>query len=162
MIDVESHETIAAELSMPHSPRWHDGRLWILESGDGSIGSVDLATGRYEALVKLDGFTRGLTLLGPFAFIGLSQVRESAVFSGIPLTERLDKRICGVAIVHLPSGQEIGFVRFEDAIQEVFAVEVLPYVFPDVLEPGDDLVGNSYALPDEALKKVIPPQSDGS
>lgn len=151
VIDVDSGETIAAELSMPHSPRWHDGQLWVLESGDGSVGTVDLSTGRYEALVKLDGFTRGMALVGPFAFIGLSQVRESAVFSGIPLTERLKQRVCGVSIVHLPSAREVGFVRFQDAIQEIFAVEALPHRFPDVLEPGDERVGNAYAVPDQAL-----------
>src|SRR5262249_55443311 len=45
LLDVPSGETITAGLSMPHSPRWHDGRLWVLESGSGGIGHVDLATG---------------------------------------------------------------------------------------------------------------------
>ena len=40
------------------------------------------------------------------------KVRESASFSGIPITERLDldNRICGVSLVDLRSGQEVGFV----------------------------------------------------
>ncbi|EDX78308.1 hypothetical protein MC7420_8046 [Coleofasciculus chthonoplastes PCC 7420] len=42
---------------------------------------------------------------GPLAFIGLSQVRETAVFSGIPLTERLEERICGVWVVNIETGQ---------------------------------------------------------
>ena len=74
---------------MPHSPRWHAGRLWLLESGTGSLGFVDPATGKYEPIVHLDGFTRGLEMVGNLAFIGLSQVRETAVFSGIQITERL-------------------------------------------------------------------------
>jgi uncharacterized protein (TIGR03032 family) len=154
LIDVESGETIARGLSMPHSPRWHNDRLWVLESGDGSIGTVDLATGRYDAVAHLGGFTRGVTFYGPYAFVGLSQVRESALFSGIPLTDRLDERICGVSVVHLPSGREVGFVRFQDAVQEIFAVEVLPHRFPDILEPGDNQVGNTYALPDAALSDI--------
>src|SRR5262245_48945475 len=75
LIDVDSNEIVARNLSMPHSPRWHAGRLWLLESGTGSIGTVDLATGRYEPIVRLDGFTRGLEIVGNLAFIGLSQVR---------------------------------------------------------------------------------------
>src|SRR5262249_51469774 len=31
VLDVPSGAVIAAGLSMPHSPRWHDGRLWVLE-----------------------------------------------------------------------------------------------------------------------------------
>ena len=154
LMDVTSGEIITRGLSMPHSPRWYDGKLWLLESGDGSIGTVDLQTGRYEAVAKLDGFTRGFSFRGPFAFIGLSQVRESAVFSGIPIAERLQERRCGVSVVDLRSGREVAFVRFLDQVQEIFAVEVLPHRFPDLLEPADDLVGNSYALPDEALRFV--------
>ncbi len=156
LIDIDSGETIARGLSMPHSPRWHDGRLWLLESGDGSIGTVDLATGRYEAVARVDGFTRGLDFLGPYALIGISQVRESAIFSGIPITERLDpeNRICGVALVDLRSGQEVGFVRFQDAVQEIFAVQVLPHSFPEMLEMSSDLLGTTYALPDESLPDV--------
>src|SRR5205085_2915823 len=29
LIDVPSGEVISRGLSMPHSPRWHDGRLWL-------------------------------------------------------------------------------------------------------------------------------------
>ena len=139
---------------MPHSPRWHDGRLWLLESGDGSLGTVDLQTGRYEAVTKLNGFTRGISFAGPFAFIGLSQVRESAIFSGIPIVDRVKERTCGVAVVDLRSGAQVGYVQFQDAVQEIFSVEVLPHRFPELLEPSDELVSHTYSLPDEALTHV--------
>jgi uncharacterized protein (TIGR03032 family) len=155
LIDVDSGETIARGLSMPHSPRWYAERLWLLESGNGSFGTVDLATGRYEAIAQLPGFTRGLTFLGPFALIGLSQVRESAVFSGIPLVERLEERTCGVWVVNIETGQTVAFVRFEDAVQEIFAVELLPGVrFPDLVNHDAELIGTTYVLPDAALGDV--------
>ncbi|HLQ46244.1 MAG TPA: TIGR03032 family protein, partial [Planctomycetaceae bacterium] len=160
LIDVGSDEIISSGLSMPHSPRWYDGRLWLLESGDGSFGAVDLRTGRYEAIAKLNGFTRGISFAGPFAFIGLSQVRESAVFSGIPIVERVKERTCGVAVVDLRSGRQVGYVQFQDAVQEIFAVEVLPHRFPELLEPRDELVGNAYSLPDDALRFVGNPSSN--
>jgi uncharacterized protein (TIGR03032 family) len=155
LIDVDSGETIARGLSMPHSPRWYAERLWLLESGNGSFGTVDLATGRYEAIAQLPGFPRGLTFLGPFALIGLSQVRESAVFSGIPLVERLEERTCGVWVVNIETGQTVAFVRFEDAVQEIFAVELLPGVrFPDLVNHDAELIGTTYVLPDAALGDV--------
>jgi uncharacterized protein (TIGR03032 family) len=155
VIDVESDEIIARGLSMPHSPRWYQGNLWLLESGDGSLGRLDLNTGRYEAIAKLPGFTRGLTFLGQVALVGLSQVRESAVFSGIPLVERLHERICGVWLVNIETGQTIGFVRFEDAVQEIFAVEALGGVrYPDVINHDLEIIGRSYVLGDDALALV--------
>jgi len=158
LIDVDSGEMICRGLSMPHSPRWYQDRLWVLESGNGSLATVDLDTGRVETVAELPGFTRGLTFYGPYALVGLSQVRESAVFSGISLTERVSERNCGVWIVDIRSGQVAGFLRFEDAVQEVFAVSILPGLrFPDVLAATDQAVGISYALPDEALKEVVQP-----
>src|SRR5262249_33456834 len=89
LMDVDTGEVLCRGLSMPHSPRWHGGRLWVCESGSGTLGTVDLSTGRYEAVAAVPGFTRGLDFVGDLAFVGLSQVRESAVFSGIEITERL-------------------------------------------------------------------------
>jgi uncharacterized protein (TIGR03032 family) len=143
---------------MPHSPRWHGDRLWLLESGNGSVGIVDPASGRYEPVAQLPGFPRGFDVFGPFAFIGLSQVRESAVFSGIPLVERVEKRSCGVWVLDLRSGQVVAWVEFEDALQEIFAVAVLPGKrFPDVINDDWARIANSYLLPDEALEDVPTP-----
>jgi uncharacterized protein (TIGR03032 family) len=157
LIDIESNEIIARNLSMPHSPRWHAGRLWILESGTGSLGTVDLRTGRYESIVRLDGFTRGLEMVGNLAFIGLSQVRETAIFSGIQITERLQEteRTCGVWVVDIQRGQVIAFLKFEEAVQEIFAVALLPNArFPDLINDNADLIGSSFVLPDAALRDV--------
>ena len=155
LMDVESNEVIVRGLSMPHSPRWYRDKLWLLESGNGTIGTVDLATGKYEAIAELPGFTRGISFLGPLAFVGLSQVRESAVFSGIPLVERLEERTCGIWVLNIETGQTVAFCRFEDAVQEIFAVEVLPGIhFPDVVNHDAELIGRSYVLGDEALALV--------
>jgi uncharacterized protein (TIGR03032 family) len=126
LIDLDSNEIILRGLSMPHSPRWSNNRLWLLESGTGSFGYVDPHTGRYEAITSLPGFTRGLSFIGPLAFIGLSQVRESAVFGGVPIAEKaLEERICGVWVVNIESGDTVGYVQFEEAVQEIFAVDVV-------------------------------------
>src|SRR5215813_1814116 len=115
LLEVPSGAILLRGLSMPHSPRWHRGNLWLLESGTGTIGTVDLCAGRYEPITELPGFTRGLDCYGNLAFIGLSQVRESAVFSGIPLMERLTERTCGVWVVDLTTGRTVALLKFEDA-----------------------------------------------
>jgi uncharacterized protein (TIGR03032 family) len=157
LIDVESGEFISRGLSMPHSPRWHNGRLWVLESGAGSLATVDLNSGRLESVALVPGFTRGLDFVGPFALIGLSQVRETALFSGIPITDRLpvEERKCGIWVVDTRSGQIVAFLRFEAGVQEIFAVTVLPGLrYPDVLTEDQPAVASSFMLPDEALADV--------
>jgi hypothetical protein len=159
LMEVASGEIITRGLSMPHSPRWYDGRLWVLESGSGGFGCIDLTTGKHEALTTLPGFTRGLDFCGPLAFIGLSQVRESAVFSGIAIAERpLEERCCGVWVINIHTGQTIALVKFEDAVQEIFAVQVLPGVrHPDVINDQHRQIADSFVVPDEALDLVPAP-----
>jgi uncharacterized protein (TIGR03032 family) len=158
LIDVAQDEIVAAGLSMPHSPRWYAGRLWVLNSGEGGLGTVDPATGRYEEVASLPGFTRGLDFVGPLAFVGLSQVRESAVFSGIAVADRpVEERCCGVWVVHIHSGQVIAYVKFEDALQEIFAVQALARRRPDVLNDDAARLAESFVLPDVSLAEVAAP-----
>jgi uncharacterized protein (TIGR03032 family) len=157
LMDVDSGEMILRGLSMPHSPRWYAGKLWVCESGAGTLGYVEPDTSRYRPIAEVPGFTRGLDFVGNLAFIGMSQVRESAVFSGIPITERLkeDERSCGVSVVDLETGRVVAILRFESGVQEVFAVTVVRNRrFPDVISDDAKLMENSFVLPDAALKDV--------
>jgi uncharacterized protein (TIGR03032 family) len=157
LMDVPHNTVVCRGLCMPHSPRWYGDKLWVLESGRGSLAVVDIEAGTWETVAQLPGYTRGLDFVGPLAFIGLSQVRESAVFSGIPLVERLAERSCGIWVVHIETGQTVGFLRFEAGVQEIFAVHVLHGIrFPEVLEWDDTHIAHSYTLPDEALAGVPP------
>src|SRR5205085_7909096 len=71
LLTVPGGEVVAERLSMPHSPRWYGGNLLLLESGTGTLGMVDIPTGRYEPIARLPGFTRGLDFYDRYAFIGL-------------------------------------------------------------------------------------------
>jgi uncharacterized protein (TIGR03032 family) len=157
LMEVPSGAVIARGLSMPHSPRWHDGRLWVLDSGNGRLAVVDEASGKLETVAETPGFTRGLDFHGRFAFIGLSQVRESAVFSGIAIAER-PERSCGVWVVDIVTGQTVAFVQFEGAVQEIFAVQVLAgRRFPEVINDDQARIADSFLLPEESLAEVSAP-----
>ena len=161
LMDITTNDILVRGLSMPHSPRWYRDCLWVLESGRGTLVQVDLATGTLTPVAALPGFTRGLDFWGDLAFIGLSQIRETAVFSGIPLTQTLRERICGVWVVNIVSGEIVAFLKFEDAVQEIFAVSVLPGLrFPELIEHDDDLLSSSYVLPDAAMAEVVPLKAD--
>jgi uncharacterized protein (TIGR03032 family) len=153
IIDIETDRVVVDGLSMPHSPRWYDGRLWVLESGKGTLSTVDIASGRVETISTLPGFTRGLSFVGPYAFVGLSQVRES-VFQSLPITQTKDERNCGVWMVDVRTGEIVGWLKFEGVVQEIFEVAVLPYRWPVIVEDAS-LARNAFVLPDETLREVL-------
>jgi uncharacterized protein (TIGR03032 family) len=157
VMEVPSGRIVAEGLSMPHSPRWYANTLWVLDSGRGTIARVDQATKRAEPFADLAGFTRGLSFHRNMAFIGLSRVRDSNVFSGLPLTERLteSERFCGVQALNLSTGKVEAALKFLTAVNEIFAVQVLPdMTFPALLDAHDELIQTAYSLSPQALAQV--------
>ena len=59
-------------LSMPHSPRWANGKLWVLNAGTGHLGWVDFEKKAFVPLAFVPGFARGLSIIGNVAAVGLS------------------------------------------------------------------------------------------
>ena len=154
LIDMQADTVLARGLSMPHSPRWHDGRLWLLESGRGALVTIDPHSGNKTEVARVPGFARGLDFIGPVALIGLSQLRENDAFSEIDITDGNPDRQSGVWAVHTGTGKTIGLLRFSGGVQEIFAVQALRGVlFPEFVHEGE-LLATTYALPDEALRDV--------
>ena len=164
LLDYASGEIVASGLSMPHSPRLHRGRLWVLESGKGALSTVDPNSGRVETVVQLPGFTRGLDFVGPIAFVGLSQLRASNPFTDIPLTDQNPDRASGVWAVDTRSGQIVAFLRFSATVEEIFAVQALVgLVSPTILEDDHPLLASTWAIPDELLREVeLAPEATGA
>jgi uncharacterized protein (TIGR03032 family) len=132
VIDVPTGETVVAGLAMPHSPRLHQGRLWLLESGTGYFGEVDRTGGGFERVAFCPGYLRGLAFLGDFAIVGLSRCRESRTLSGLPLEDELAKRQaeprCGLMVIDLRSGDLVHWLAIDGIVQELYDVIVLPGV----------------------------------
>jgi uncharacterized protein (TIGR03032 family) len=147
VMDVPSGEILARGLSMPHSPRWHDGRLWLLESGTGEVTTVD-PSGRRTVTVGLPGFARGFAIAGRHAFVGLSKIREKSAMTGVPLADRRADLKCGVAAVDLQTGRVEGLLEFQTAVEEIFDVQLVPGVrFPEVMGFQKDDVQHTFVIP---------------
>ena len=158
ILDIDGGAPVTVGLSMPHSPRWHNGSLWVLESGRGALCKVDVETGAVETVAELPGFTRGLSFVQNLAFIGLSKVRET-VFDGLPITRADTPRECGIWVVDILTGETVAFLRFEGSVTELFEVAVLPNVaHPELVEPGAEAVNDAFVLSDDALKDVVAPE----
>jgi uncharacterized protein (TIGR03032 family) len=130
VIDVTSNEIVCSGLSMPHSPRLHGGRLWLLNSGAGEFGYVDLAARRFVPVAFCPGYARGLTFAGGCAIVGLSLARENRTFQGLPLDAALAAKgteaRCGLIMLDLATGDTIAWVRLEGVVRELFDVVFLP------------------------------------
>ncbi|MEO1127592.1 MAG: TIGR03032 family protein, partial [Cyanobacteria bacterium J06639_16] len=131
VIDIQRNEIITTGLSMPHSPRWYQDKLWLLNSGTGEFGFVDLETQQFVPVTFCPGFVRGLAFWQNFAFVGLSKLR-SRPFTGLALEERLTAAghtpQCGLMVIDLNTGQVIHWLRIEGVVEELFDVVVLPGV----------------------------------
>lgn len=132
VLDIASGEAVATGLSMPHSPRLYDGRLWVLNSGRGELCTIDPATGELTVIAFCPGYARGLAFVGRHAVIGLSRPRRNQTFEGLELGERLAARDaeprCGLIVVDIDTGRTIEWLRFEHTIDELYDVAVLPGV----------------------------------
>lgn len=131
VIDVQTDEIVCEGLSMPHSPRWHNGRLWLLNAGTGQLGWVDFEKKAFVPHAFVPGFARGLSIIGNVAAVGLSKPRNQR-FEGLQLDEELKKRDaepwCGVQIVSLANGDVTNWIRFDGDITEIFDIAFLPNV----------------------------------
>ncbi len=156
IMDITTNEVLVDGLCMPHSPRWYHNKLWFLSSGAGQLMCAEDGQPA-QVVAELPGFARGLDFIDRYALIGLSQVRESAVFAGLPLTKRVAERKSGVWVVDIVTGATVAFLQFTGNVQEVFEVKVLPHRSPMLLDSDNPLVASSFELPDEVLNNLAPP-----
>ncbi len=152
VIDVPNGEIICEGLSMPHSPRLNQGKVWLLNSGTGEFGYVDREAGRFEPVAFCPGYLRGLSYIGDFAIVGLSKPRENKTFSGLALDEGLSRRgasaRCAVQVIDLRRGDIVHELRIEGVVEELYDVAVLPGVRrPMALGFKSDEIRRTISLP---------------
>ena len=156
VIDVETNEIVCTGLSMPHSPRMHNGELWLLNSGTGELGKLVFekangnskaqTAGRFEPVVFCPGFLRGLRIVGNLAFVGLSKPRYKR-FEGLALDQKLKDADtdpwCGVQVIDLSKKTCAEWFRLDGSIGELYDVELLPDVsLPMAVPPVSEEAAN--------------------
>ena len=132
VLEVPSGETVCSQLSMPHSPRWYRDQLWLVNSGTGEFGRVNLASGRFEPIAFFPGYLRGLTFRGDYAIATLSKPRHVS-FQGLEIDDRLSQKNaepqCGLQIIDLRTGAIQEWLRLDGTmVTELYDAVVLPGV----------------------------------
>lgn len=145
LIEVNSGRVLLDNLVMPHSPRCHQGKVYLCDSGRGEILEYDPDNGGCRKLIKLQGFPRGINFHGPLMFVGLSQVRPSEKRTPPPIAEEFAETYSGVWIINLADGREVGHIRFTGDVQQIYDIAVIPdAVFPELIDLNDTLIRHTY------------------
>lgn len=130
VIDIGSNEIVASGLTMPHSPRLHEGRLYLCNAGTGEFGEVDLASGRFNPIAFCPGFARGVSFVGGHVLVGLSLPRQHRDFSGLPLDGRLKQEglepRCMIQVIDLASGAAEHWLTLGGVVRELYDIACLP------------------------------------
>ncbi len=117
---------------MPHSPRFYRGKLWLLDSGRGQFGYVDLELGVFEPVAFCAGYARGLAFHGDYAVVGLSRPRENRTFQRLGLEAALAAKKAeartGLLAIDLRTGDTVHWVRLSSVVAELYDVVALPGV----------------------------------
>lgn len=126
LLEVPSGRIIADRLCMPHSPLMIGNRLFLLEAGTGELVEIDRITGDRRLVCSLPGFARGLAALGDYVFVGLSLPRGKHPFEGLPVVNMVDELICGLAAIHIGSGEIVGTLRYIGGCTEIHDIKIMP------------------------------------
>lgn len=149
LMHVDSQQIVLGGLSMPHSPRWHDDALWVLNSGSGELLRVDPARGTADVICALPAYLRGLTFVGRHALVGMCKIRETNIFGGLPVQARHPVLSCGVALIDLASGTVAGTLEFTAGCTEIYDLRFLAGLQrPNVLNLEREQARQAFNAPD--------------
>jgi uncharacterized protein (TIGR03032 family) len=160
VMDVETNEVICEGLCSPHSLRYHDGKLWLLEAGTGFLGYIDVKKGNgdFRRVKFVPGFARGLDMVGKYAVLGTSLDRNTSGFNNLPLSLILDEvkkeSKCGIWIVNIETEEIEHILTFKQNVNELYDLAIvrnvgtLPYAV-------DTSVGRADAPELEDMCNVI-------
>lgn len=111
---------MAFGLTRPHSARLHGKELWVDNSGYGEAGRI--VDGRFQPLVKLEGWTRGLCIIEDVLFVGISRVLPRFRAYAPGLNHR--KSRCGLVAVKASDGKILGRILWPYGNQ-IFSIDWL-------------------------------------
>ncbi len=148
LMEYPSGKIILSGLSMPHSPRIYNGKLYLLNSAQGELIEVNPETETYKVIVNLGGFARGMDIVGDYLFIGVSKLRHnSQVFRDLPIAKT---SFAGVIAVHLPYKAVVAKVSYKMSVDEIYDVKVLHNkIRPNILSDDMDIIKAALTFDDK-------------
>ncbi len=151
VIDLQTDEVIFDNLAMPHSPKIYNGEFYLLLSATGQLVRLDLKGRKIELIKELEGFCRGLDIIGEYAFIGMSKLRKnSSTFAKLNFANKADT--AGVKIIHIPTKAFVGEIKYQTSVDEIYEVKILhDSVRPNILNTINPIHKFSLSIPQKTF-----------
>ncbi|MCB9360784.1 MAG: TIGR03032 family protein [Flavobacteriales bacterium] len=151
LMDIDTNEIILDGLAMPHSPRMYNNELYLLLSASGEFVKVNVAEKNFEVIKRFDGFCRGLSIYNDYAFVGFSKLRKnSSTFAKLSFSEKAN--FSGIKIIHIPTKAEVGEIKYQTSVDEIYEVAVLPNMIrPNILNTINPIHKHSLAIPNSTF-----------
>jgi uncharacterized protein (TIGR03032 family) len=134
VLDTRTNAIVAEGLMQPHSPRFHAGALWALDSGRGHLVRMDPASRSREPVAFVPGFARGLSFFDKYAALTCSRLRPGTAADrelGDTLKARALVPWCAVLVVDVTNGEIVHWIRLDGLVREMADVLFLT----DTLSP---------------------------
>ena len=146
LIDTQTNNIILENLSMPHSPRIYNNKIYFLNSAQGELCAVDTEKGTHETVCQLGGYARGMDKYGDYLFIGVSKLRHhSKVFGDLPIAKT---SFAGIVVVYLPYGNVVGTIKYETSVEEIYDCKVIEgYTRPGILNNNEESIALGLTSP---------------
>lgn len=155
--DIVEDRILCKGLSMPHSPRYHNGKLWVLESGEGYLSQVNFdvtledGTHPVHRVSFIPAFLRGLDFIGKdWAIVGGSMDRHENTFSGLPLGDKLSQQgveaRCGVFVVDIKAEAVVHNINFSHPLVEIYDVVTVEGYSRPHIESIDDSILTKHSI----------------
>lgn len=148
LMDVASNEILIDDLMMPHSPRWHNGKVYFCNSGLGQVCSYEPATREKKVVAELAGFTRGMAFHGDILIVATSKVRKSEIRQSIPIAESGMETSASITLINLLDNSTIAQLTFTGDVEQIYDVAVLTGChYPELIEPSHPRMRNHFTHP---------------
>jgi uncharacterized protein (TIGR03032 family) len=150
LMEYPSGRIILKGLSMPHSPRIINGKLYLLNSAKGELLEVDPQTGASQVVVKLGVFARGMAYYNDYLFVGASKLRHnSKVFADLEIAKT---SFAGIIAIYLPYKSIVGHFKYEMSVDEIYDVKIIEnYLRPSILSPDMEISKKAVIMPDNSF-----------
>lgn len=126
LMDIDTDTILLDGLIQPHSPRCHNGSVYLCDSGTGRVMAYHPYTRRLSEIIKLQGFTRGLAFYGPLMFAGTSRLRASDIRRPIPISKEYETTYSGITVVNLSDNSKIAHIHFQGDIDQIYDIAIIP------------------------------------
>jgi uncharacterized protein (TIGR03032 family) len=116
------------------------------------LGYVDFNNGSFKEVFFFPGYLRGLQIMGDYAIVGLSRLRETSSLKAVQLEDNLKKYKqqdhCGIYIINLKTRELEHHFEISGDLTEIYDIGILPGVVkPSAIGVEDDGIRRIITMP---------------